>query len=120
MCKEIAQQADDMINAAKNAGLKLTGGGYRTYEEQIEKRKANCNGNIWDPCYRCRIETAIPGHSMHERGKAIDFYCNGVRIPKRAPAKLSNPCFIWLSNNANKYGFYNLPSEGWHWSTNGQ
>ncbi len=25
----------------------------------------------------------------------------------------------WLAANASSYGFYNLPSEPWHWSTTG-
>jgi hypothetical protein len=28
-------------------------------------------------------------------------------------------CFNWLQTNAASYGLYNLPSEPWHWSTNG-
>ncbi|MEY2426157.1 MAG: hypothetical protein QOI61_1729, partial [Actinomycetota bacterium] len=31
----------------------------------------------------------------------------------------SNPAFKWLAANAKTYGLYNLPSEPWHWSTNG-
>jgi LAS superfamily LD-carboxypeptidase LdcB len=52
---------------------------------------------------------------MHERGLAIDFTCNGGG----AIGSRSSPCFQWLSGNASSYGFYNLPSEPWHWSTNG-
>ena len=28
--------------------------------------------------------------------------------------------FKWLKANAARYGFYNLPSEAWHWSTTGR
>jgi hypothetical protein len=31
----------------------------------------------------------------------------------------SDPEFQWLVANAYKYGLKNLPSETWHWSTNG-
>ncbi len=51
---------------------------------------------------------------MHERGLAIDFTCNGSIIGSR-----SGPCYNWLKANAANYGLYNLPSEAWHWSTNG-
>ena len=52
---------------------------------------------------------------MHERGLAIDFTCNGGGVI----GSRSSPCFQWLAGNASSYGFYNLPSEPWHWSTNG-
>jgi hypothetical protein len=51
---------------------------------------------------------------MHERGLAIDFVCNGSLITSR-----SSECFQWLAANAPSYGLQNLPSEPWHWSTNG-
>ena len=56
-----------------------------------------------------------PGTSMHERGLAIDFTCNGGGVI----GSRSGPCWNWLSGNASSYGLYNLPSEPWHWSTNG-
>ena len=52
---------------------------------------------------------------MHEQGKAIDFTYNGRTIGSR-----SSPAFRWLRDNAGRYGFKNLPSEPWHWSTNGR
>jgi LAS superfamily LD-carboxypeptidase LdcB len=69
------------------------------------------------PASQCSPPTAIPGTSEHERGLAIDFRCNGQSIGQRAR---SNPCFVWLSRHAAEYGFYNLPSEAWHWSTTGR
>ena len=52
---------------------------------------------------------------MHERGLAVDFTCNGGGVI----SSRSSPCFQWLNANAGSYGFHNLPSEPWHWSTNG-
>ena len=51
---------------------------------------------------------------MHERGLAIDFTYAGRVIGSR-----SSPAYKWLAANTSRYGFYNLPSEPWHWSTNG-
>ena len=31
----------------------------------------------------------------------------------------ANPAYRWLAAHAAKYGLYNLPSEPWHWSVNG-
>lgn len=56
---------------------------------------------------------AKPGTSMHEWGLAIDLACNGVSLGKNAN------CLKWMKANANRYGVYNLPSEPWHWSSNG-
>ncbi len=57
---------------------------------------------------------ARPGTSMHEWGLAIDFKCNGVPLSRNAA------CLNWMRANAPKYGVYNLPSEAWHWSSNGR
>ena len=51
---------------------------------------------------------------MHEQGLAVDFTWNGSVISSR-----SSPAFQWLAAHAGSYGFYNLPSEPWHWSVNG-
>ena len=64
------------------------------------------------PSCQCRPPTARPGASMHERGLAIDFTQNGHVCGTSG--------YRWLKRNAAKYGFRNLPSEPWHWSTNGR
>jgi hypothetical protein len=51
---------------------------------------------------------------MHELGLAIDFTCDGGGSVSQGTS-----CWDWLAANANSYGLYNLPSEAWHWSTNG-
>jgi LAS superfamily LD-carboxypeptidase LdcB len=51
-----------------------------------------------------------PGQSQHEVGLAIDFNSCSSR---------GTACFGWLAGNASRFGFYNLPSEPWHWSING-
>ncbi len=116
---QIADELEGLLAAAEDDGLILRGGGYRSQEAQIALRKAHCGTSdyaIWQmPASQCSPPTAIPGTSMHERGLAIDFTYNGAIISSR-----SNPAFQWLARHAAAYGFYNLPSEPWHWSTNGQ
>jgi D-alanyl-D-alanine carboxypeptidase len=51
---------------------------------------------------------------MHERGLAVDLTVGGRAITTR-----SSPAFRWLADNASRFGFFNLPSEPWHWSVNG-
>ncbi|CAN5410934.1 hypothetical protein BH10ACT1_BH10ACT1_31180 [soil metagenome] len=111
----IAGNVRALLAAAKVGGLSLCGGGYRTAAAQIAVRKANCGTSyyaIWQmPSSQCSPPTAIPGTSMHEKGLAIDF----TRCDTRA-----TPCYVWLAANAKTYGLVNLPSEPWHWSTNGR
>ncbi len=115
---DIAQNLDALLNAAAADGIHFGGWGYRDHQAQIRLRKAHCGSSnyaIWQmPSSQCRPPTARPGRSMHEQGKAIDFTYGGRGIGTR-----SNPGYQWLAAHAASYGFYNLPSEPWHWSTNG-
>ncbi|MEJ7764547.1 MAG: D-alanyl-D-alanine carboxypeptidase family protein [Acidimicrobiales bacterium] len=114
----IAGQLSNLLSASDSAGLSLSGGGYRSSQQQIQTRMNNCgtsNYAIYEmPASQCSPPTAKPGASMHERGLAIDFQNRGSLITSR-----SNPAFQWLAGNAGRFGFRNLPSEPWHWSTTG-
>ena len=116
--RSIAGNVQNLLNAASAAGFTLRGGGFRDSQAQINTRRNNCGPTHYDiyekPASQCSPPTAIPGRSMHERGLAIDFTSSGSLITSR-----SNPAFQWLANNAARFGLYNLPSEPWHWSTNG-
>jgi LAS superfamily LD-carboxypeptidase LdcB len=116
--KSIAGQLRRMLAAAANSGIYLTGGGYRDPEFQKVLRAAHCGPTYYDiyqkPASQCTPPTAPPGLSLHEKGLAIDFNYGGSIIKSR-----SSPGFQWLASNAASYGFYNLPSEPWHWSTTG-
>lgn len=104
----------NMLNAAASAGVSLSGGGYRDPASQIRLRQAHC-GSSYYAIYQmsassCRPPTARPGTSQHEIGLAIDFSNCSSR---------GSACYRWLAANAAGFGFYNLPSEPWHWSTTG-
>jgi septal ring factor EnvC (AmiA/AmiB activator) len=115
----IAGNVRALLDAATASGIRLTGGGFRDPASQIALRQAHCGPTAYDiyqkPSSQCTPPTAPPGRSMHERGLAIDFQYNGALITSR-----SNPGYQWLAANASRFGFFNLPSEPWHWSTNGQ
>lgn len=115
----IAGAVEGMLAAAQADGVALSGWGYRDSIRQIELRQAHCGTSeydIWEkPAFSCNPPTARPGQSLHERGLAIDFTYNGGSMTSR-----SNPGFQWLASNASQWGFVNLPSEPWHWSTTGQ
>ena len=114
----ISGNVQALLNDAAADGAMLCGGGYRNPEEQIQLRMAHCgtsNYAIYEmPASQCSPPTAIPGTSMHEQGLAIDFTCNGG-----GTVSTGDECWGWLQGNAVGYGLYNLPSEPWHWSTNG-
>ena len=114
----LAGNLQSMLNAAAADGNNLCGGGYRDPSAQIALRRSNCgtsNYAIYEaPSSACSPPTARPGTSNHEQGLAIDFTYQGRVIGSR-----SSPAFQWLAAHAASYGFYNLPSEPWHWSVNG-
>jgi hypothetical protein len=116
--RSIADQLGAMLDAAAADGITLGGGGYRSSDSQIALRRAHCGSSdyaIYEmPPGQCHPPTARPGQSMHEQGLAIDFTYQG-----RVISSHSSPAFQWLASHAASYGFYNLPSEPWHWSVNG-
>ena len=113
----IAENVQALLNDAAADGVMLCGGGYRNPEDQIQLRMEHCGTSYYAiyemPPSQCDPPTAIPGTSMHEQGLAIDFTCNGVIV------STGDECWGWLQANAVSYGLYNLPTEPWHWSTNG-
>ncbi|MEL7157952.1 MAG: D-alanyl-D-alanine carboxypeptidase family protein [Actinomycetota bacterium] len=117
--RDIAGNFEAMLNHAEADGISFGGGAYRDSASQIRLRKAHCGTSNYavyhKPSSQCRPPTARPGASMHEQGKAIDFRYNGSIIGSR-----NNNGYRWLAANAAAYGFFNLPSEPWHWSVNGR
>ncbi|MDD9371030.1 MAG: M15 family metallopeptidase, partial [Acidimicrobiales bacterium] len=116
----IAGNVQALLDAAAAQGVSLcASSGWRSPDRQVALRRQNCgtsNYAIYQmPSSQCTPPTARPGSSMHERGLAIDFSCNGGGAIRRG-----NSCWNFLTSHANSYGLYNLPSEPWHWSTTGR
>ncbi len=111
---QIQGQVANLLNAARSSGLVLSGGGYRDSANQIRLRQQHCGTSYYAiyemPASQCSPPTAKPGTSQHEIGLAIDFSNCSSR---------GSACYRWLAGNASRFGFYNLPSEPWHWSTSG-
>ena len=118
MHADIASDVDGLLSAASADGVRLSGSGYRSTDRQMQLRIAHCGPTYYDiwvkPASMCSPPTAVPGRSLHEQGRAIDFTHDGRTITSRSSAG-----FRWLAANASSYGLFNLPSEPWHWSTNG-
>lgn len=115
---QIGGQVAALIAAARVDGLNLGGSGYRSTEQQVALRRAHCgtsNYAIFEmPAGRCSPPTAPPGESLHERGLAIDFTCDGALVVT------GDRCFDWLAGHAARFGLFNLASESWHWSVDGR
>jgi peptidoglycan hydrolase CwlO-like protein len=116
----IADNVQALLNAAARDGVSLCArSGWRSPEKQIELRREHCGSSNYAIYYmspsQCSPPTARPGTSMHERGLAIDFSCNGG-----GAIRYGNECWNWLAAHADEYGLYTLPSEPWHWSTSGR
>lgn len=99
-----------MVLDAEADGVTLTGTGLRSNKRQIELRVAHgCGGDkIYDRNCKGNPPTAVPGRSLHEVGQAVDVANCRSRDTR---------VFKWLAANAAAYGWKNLPSEPWHWST---
>ena len=129
-----AYQFNLMQAAARRAGIRFTlSSGYRGFEKQRQ--------------IKLKYEDAAePGTSSHGWGIAIDIaelvntsYINYIKaqITPRPESRVDpriheiirrdNPIYIWLNNNAARYGFVNPDSfkdnaggdESWHWEYRG-
>ncbi len=128
VCQKIAGNVEKLVAAAKADGFDITGYGFRDPAKQIEIRRKNCGTSNYDiyekPSRQCTPPAARPGSSRHENGFAIDFKERGKQTvcysvnPNRATCK--DPLYLWLVNNAQKFGLSNRTSEPWHWSTDGK
>jgi D-alanyl-D-alanine carboxypeptidase len=113
--KIIAYPLQRMIDDAAKAGVQISGGGFRTTQQQITLRTINGCPDVWTaPASSCKVPTAIPGRSLHEIGLAVD-----LTSGRRSISDRNSPAFKWLAANAGRYGFVNLPAEPWHWSITG-
>ncbi len=88
-----------MVEAAKKDGVTMKATStFRTMADQ----QSLC------PCDGVRV--GRPGYSNHQLGVAIDFGGDGTLMNK------SNPMWVWLDKNAEKFGYKPYAAEDWHWS----
>lgn len=110
--EQLLEQADK-----DNILLKINSA-YRTLEDQIRVRKENAPSELIndknfimnDPSTSFTPFTAIPGTSNHGFALAVDFANNNLTKINELMSE-----YLWLKNNAPKYGFKRIASEPWHW-----
>lgn len=120
LCKNIIDKYDELILAAKSAGLTIVASGYRCSkpgpgcvgETQTSLRIRNCHGDLYNPNAKCDRTTAPVGTSKHENGLAFDVLkCtqNGKlqSITGRGGLGCNASCLVWLRDNASRFDFYN-------------
>jgi hypothetical protein len=104
----VAFDDPSIVKVLRNVpGSKLSPGSHRSFADQTYL--FNLYGSP---------RAARPGNSMHEWGLAMDLRCAG-KDGKILSMSQNTKCLTWMRNNAAKYGVYNLPTEPWHWSSNG-
>ncbi len=102
MRKEAAEALEAMFKQAKENGLLLAAvSGYRSYNRQkyLHNYKINQDGNNVTK----RI-SAVPGHSEHQTGLAMDITCGSVDLKLREIFG-DEPEGIWVKENAHTFGF---------------
>ncbi len=102
-----------LLQAARRDGLSLSGGGYRSAEQQRQLRRAHCGDSVYAVYLMlpsmCRPPTAF-AESGHVAGTAVDFVFAGRSV------SIDSDAYRWLSKNAARYGFVAPnPQEPWHW-----
>ncbi|MCT8140328.1 M15 family metallopeptidase [Anaerobacillus sp. CMMVII] len=102
MRKEAADSLEKLFSAAKRDGLSLLGvSGYRSYDTQksLFEHYVERHGEE-----KARTYSAVPGHSEHQTGLAIDV-TGGDRTCVVAPCFAYTEEAKWLKENAANYGF---------------
>ena len=111
----------EMLASARSDGIELQlVSAYRSIEYQCEviRGKIREGRSIED----ILLTNAIPGHSEHHTGRAIDLH-SGNTIPLEENFE-NTPAFSWLIDNASRFNFFlsyprnnklAIKYEPWHW-----
>jgi D-alanyl-D-alanine carboxypeptidase len=118
---EISSAAIALFRDARAHGRTLSAkSSFRTMQHQqaICKKNANCRRGVYDT-------VAKPGFSNHQMGLAIDFVGPDVQTTGAVSCAAGrakdpgNATWVYLENNARRFGFKQYVRESWHWDTMG-
>ena len=115
-----AQAWAALVDAARAEGqrepLLLPASGYRSsarqarlYQQALDRYHTPEQARRW---------VAPPGGSAHQSGRAIDFYLGGRNASTNVAVLRRMPGLLWLTRNAERFGFYPYEAEPWHWEYN--
>lgn len=131
---DVADKFNQMCKDAANQDIKIVAkSGFRSQETQIslfnERYTKQYTGNYKNdtdnnPESALGIKygvAAYPGYSNHQNGTAVDIDIGEHKEEKNRYAgdMGRHPVYLWMKQNAEKYGFNNLEgqkvNEPWHW-----
>jgi LAS superfamily LD-carboxypeptidase LdcB len=124
--RDAAEALRAMLLAARESEVRMRIlSAYRSYATQ------NATFAYWvakSGLQLARKYSALPGHSEHQLGTAVDLATVGEGVPWGSAAFAESPTAIWLAENAYKFGFVRsypagakrvalscYGSEPWHW-----
>ena len=124
--REAATALRSMFVAAREADVRLRIiSAYRSYKTQIT------TFSYWveqSGLQLARRFSAVPGHSEHQLGTAVDLGTVGAGAPWGSARFATSPTAVWLGENAYRFGFIRsypsgakrvalscYGSEPWHW-----
>ncbi len=122
---DVAKNLKNMINAMKLEGIDLkVSSSYRSYDVQIDTYNYWLKYNNWNYNKTDNV-SARPGHSEHQLATTIDVVNSEIN-DKLTQGFGNTKAFMWLENNAYKYGFVMSYPKGkqnitgyvyepWHW-----
>ena len=139
MRQDAADSFNKMAKDAAEQGVKIIAvSGFRSHDLQINlyntryliKYPYDPNNPSKRPSNNTFINgynaaAAYPGYSNHQNGTAVDIDTIPISTPPRQRYSLAETkaSYVWLTKNANKYGFTNIEgksvTEPWHWVYNG-
>jgi D-alanyl-D-alanine carboxypeptidase len=124
--RDAAEALRAMLLAARESEVRMRIlSAYRSYATQ------NATFAYWvakSGLQLARKYSALPGHSEHQLGTAVDLATVGEGVPWGSAAFATSPTAVWLAENAYKFGFVRsypagakrvalscYGSEPWHW-----
>jgi LAS superfamily LD-carboxypeptidase LdcB len=126
---EAADHFNELCKAAAEEGVKVVcTSGYREQEAQVKiynerwvkPYPTKPNENSLSTIGKDRGTAAYPGTSNHQAGIAADIDVGPhINENRYLGAMMQHPAYIWMFQNAEKYGFDNKEgrriNEPWHW-----
>lgn len=104
LAEPLRSRLAQMIADAPRRGLVLVSGKRTDYQQYMLRVGRVPRGQEWNPAYKGRPLTAIPGRSNH-RNLSADI----------AAADIGGRDLAWARANAHRYGLhFPIPSEDWH------
>jgi LAS superfamily LD-carboxypeptidase LdcB len=111
-----AARAEDPEIAADAEALTIFSG-YRSpsYDAERCARDGNCNGVTRAQCSAHRTGLAFDLVVGHAPGYTVDSSADPNRLHMTR-----TPAYLWLVDNAQRFGFVNYVFEPWHWEWTGE